>query len=223
MTKGQDKVKGKKKELVKEVNKESEEKWKGLENKVWTVAEFGYYVILIAFTIFAIGFRSSELMNGSSRYIDDTSSRYITNQFDTFYYNVANQCSDLDNCLVKTEANFQNKVVDIYYNSLNGCGILEIGEAEISVGSISEFAMLKNGYIATFTTNSGNNLISYYDSQGNLVREFVTTLDSSGKLDSDVGIYAVCNNGKIETVKYSLKSDGNFDEELVGTYSSNQC
>ena len=46
MTNKEKKSNVKKKDLVREVNKESEEKWKGLENKVWTVAEFGFYVIL---------------------------------------------------------------------------------------------------------------------------------------------------------------------------------
>ncbi len=223
MTKGEKKSNTKKRDLVKEVNMESEEKWRGLENKVWTVAEFGFYVVLFTFTVFAIGYRSSALINGKNGYIDDQGAKYIEAGNETVYYNVANQCSDLDNCSISYEASYQNSNVDIKYNMEDGTGSLKVNKITIDTNPVTEFALLKNGYVATFITRDDTNKISYYDNEGKLVREYRTILKSNGKLDSEVGIYAVCNNRKTEIVKYTIQSDGNFFEELIGSYYSDQC
>lgn len=223
MTNKEKKSNVKKKDLVREVNKESEEKWKGLENKVWTVAEFGFYVILMAFTIFAVGYRSSALMNSKNGYVVNPDAKYIESGYDTVYYDIANQCEDLDDCIINSEVNYQNSSLVIDYVVQNGLATLDIGDFNISIDPINEFAVLKNGYIATFATGSESNIITYYDTNGDLVKEFETKLTSSGKLDSNVGVYAVCNNKKLDVVKYTIQSDGNFFEELIGSENSDQC
>ncbi len=222
MTKGEKKSDSKKKDLVRAVNKESEEKWKGLENKVWVVAEFGFYVVLLAFTIFAVGYNSGALLN-SKKVIEETEPKYVETGYETIYYDVANQCSDLDNCMIELEENYQGSEISIHYDVANGVGALVIGDINVSTKAISEFALLKNGYVATFGTNDNNNLITYYDVQGNVAKEYETVLSSTGKLDSDVGVYAICSNNKLNVIRYNIQSDGNFYEETINSENNTRC
>lgn len=222
MTRGQKKSDIKKKDLIREVNKESEEKWKGLESKLWTVAEFGFYVVLIAATIFTVGFRSSTLLS-KKNYIVDPGSMHIIDKNNTVYYNVTDNCSDINNCEISTDANYKGDNINIYLSVERGAGVLKINNVILNVGPISEFAILNNGFVATFTIGEDENYINYYNNEGNLIKEYKTKLASVGKLDSDVGVYAVCNNEKMDVVKYTVKNNSDFFEELIGSYQSDQC
>ena len=209
-----------KKTLVKGSSKTSEEKWKGLENKVWVVAEFGYYVVLIAFTLLAVGFRANTLLNDR---IGNSGSKYIESNYNTIYYNLSNNCNDLNNCMLDLNEIYQGEELSIHYESVEGNGILDVDGVSIETSPISELAILENGYIATFGEGNENYLVSYYNSNGELVKEYQTNLSSTGKLDSTVGIYATCNGGNLDVIKYSIRDGDYFDEELISSDTNAKC
>ena len=209
-----------KKILVKGSSKNSEEKWKGLENKVWVVAEFGYYVVLIAFTLLAVGFRANTLLNDRIR---NSGSKYIESNYNTIYYNLSNNCNDLNNCMLDLNEVYQGEELSIHYESIEGNGILDVDGVSIETSPISELAILENGYIATFGEGNENYLVSYYNSNGELIKEYQTNLSSTGKLDSNVGIYATCNGDKLDVIKYSIRDGNYFDEELISSDTNAKC
>ena len=209
-----------KKILVKGSSKNSEEKWKGLENKVWVVAEFGYYVVLIAFTLLAVGFRANTLLNDRIR---NSGSKYIESNYNTIYYNVSNNCNDLNNCMLDLNEIYQGEELSIHYEAIEGNGILDVDGVSIETSPISELAILENGYIATFGEGNENYLVSYYNSNGELIKEYQTNLSSTGKLDSTVGIYATCNGDKLDVIKYSIRDGNYFDEELISSDTNAKC
>lgn len=209
-----------KKILVKGSSKNSEEKWKGLENKVWVVAEFGYYVVLIAFTLLAVGFRANTLLNDRIR---NSGSKYIESNYNTIYYNVSNNCNDLNNCMLDLNEIYQGEELSIHYEAIEGNGILDVDGVSIETSPISELAILENGYIATFGEGNENYLVSYYNSNGELIKEYQTNLSSTGKLDSTVGIYATCNGDKLDVIKYSIRDGDYFDEELISSDTNAKC
>lgn len=209
-----------KKILVKGSSKTSEEKWKGLENKVWVVAEFGYYVVLIAFTLLAVGFRANTLLNDR---IGNSGSKYIESNYNTIYYNLSNNCNDLNNCMLDLNEIYQGEELSIHYESVEGNGILDVDGVSIETSPISELAILENGYIATFGEGNENYLVSYYNSNGELVKEYQTNLSSTGKLDSTVGIYATCNGDNLDVIKYSIRDGNYFDEELISSDTNAKC
>lgn len=209
-----------KKILVKGSSKNSEEKWKGLENKVWVVAEFGYYVVLIAFTLLAVGFRANTLLNDRIR---SSGSKYIESNYNTIYYNVSNNCNDLNNCMLDLNEIYQGEELSIHYESIEGNGILDVDGVSIETSPISELAILENGYIATFGEGNENYLVSYYNSNGELIKEYQTNLSSTGKLDSTVGIYATCNGDNLDVIKYSIRDGDYFDEELISSDTNAKC
>jgi len=209
-----------KKILVKGSSKTSEEKWKGLENKVWVVAEFGYYVVLIAFTLLAVGFRANTLLNDR---IGNSGSKYIESNYNTIYYNLSNNCNDLNNCMLDLYEIYQGEELSIHYESVEGNGILDVDGVSIETSPISELAILENGYIATFGEGNENYLVSYYNSNGELVKEYQTNLSSTGKLDSTVGIYATCNGDNLDVIKYSIRDGNYFDEELISSDTNAKC
>jgi len=209
-----------KKILVKGSSKTSEEKWKGLENKVWVVAEFGYYVVLIAFTLLAVGFRANTLLNDR---IGNSGSKYIESNYNTIYYNLSNNCNDLNNCMLDLNEIYQGEELSIHYESIEGNGILDVDGVSIETSPISELAILENGYIATFGEGNENYLVSYYNSNGELVKEYQTNLSSTGKLDSTVGIYATCNGDNLDVIKYSIRDGNYFDEELISSDTNAKC
>ena len=101
--------------------------------------------------------------------------------------------------------------------------VVEFGYYTILVLCFDCFnTILDNGYVATFTIGDINS-INYYSSNGELIKTFATKLNSSGRLDSNTGVYAVCNSKKLEIAKYTIKDDGEFVEELMGNYNSDQC
>ena len=209
-----------KKILVKGSSKNSEEKWKGLENKVWVVAEFGYYVVLIAFTLLAVGFRANTLLNDRIR---NSGSKYIESNYNTIYYNVSNNCNDLNNCMLDLNEIYQGEELSIHYEAIEGNGILDVDGVSIETSPISELAILENGYIATFGEGNENYLVSYYNSNGELIKEYQTNLSSTGKLDSTVGIYATCNGDNLDVIKYSIRDGNYFDEELISSDTNAKC
>ena len=209
-----------KKILVKGSSKNSEEKWKGLENKVWVVAEFGYYVVLFAFTLLAVGFRANTLLNDRIR---NSGSKYIESNYNTIYYNVSNNCNDLNNCMLDLNEIYQGEELSIHYEAIEGNGILDVDGVSIETSPISELAILENGYIATFGEGNENYLVSYYNSNGELIKEYQTNLSSTGKLDSTVGIYATCNGDKLDVIKYSIRDGNYFDEELISSDTNAKC
>ena len=209
-----------KKILEKGSSKNSEEKWKGLENKVWVVAEFGYYVVLIAFTLLAVGFRANTLLNDRIR---NSGSKYIESNYNTIYYNVSNNCNDLNNCMLDLNEIYQGEELSIHYESIEGNGILDVDGVSIETSPISELAILENGYIATFGEGNENYLVSYYNSNGELIKEYQTNLSSTGKLDSTVGIYATCNGDNLDVIKYSIRDGNYFDEELISSDTNAKC
>lgn len=209
-----------KKILEKGSSKNSEEKWKGLENKVWVVAEFGYYVVLIAFTLLAVGFRANTLLNDRIR---NSGSKYIESNYNTIYYNVSNNCNDLNNCMLDLNEIYQGEELSIHYEAIEGNGILDVDGVSIETSPISELAILENGYIATFGEGNENYLVSYYNSNGELIKEYQTNLSSTGKLDSTVGIYATCNGDKLDVIKYSIRDGDYFDEELISSDTNAKC
>ena len=212
--------KDEKKILAKGSSKTSEEKWKGLENKVWVVAEFGYYVVLIAFTLLAVGFRANTLLNDRIR---NSGSKYIESNYNTIYYNLSNNCNDLNNCMLDLNEIYQGEELSIHYESIEGNGILDVDGVSIETSPISELAILENGYIATFGEGNENYLVSYYNSNGELVKEYQTNLSSTGKLDSTVGIYATCNGDNLDVIKYSIRDGNYFDEELISSDTNAKC
>jgi len=212
--------KDEKKILAKGSSKTSEEKWKGLENKVWVVAEFGYYVVLIAFTLLAVGFRANTLLNDR---IGNSGSKYIESNYNTIYYNLSNNCNDLNNCMLDLNEIYQGEELSIHYESVEGNGILDVDGVSIETSPISELAILENGYIATFGEGNENYLVSYYNSNGELVKEYQTNLSSTGKLDSTVGIYATCNGDNLDVIKYSIRDGNYFDEELISSDTNAKC
>ena len=209
-----------KKILEKGSSKNSEEKWKGLENKVWVVAEFGYYVVLIAFTLLAVGFRANTLLNDRIR---NSGSKYIESNYNTIYYNVSNNCNDLNNCMLDLNEIYQGEELSIHYEAIEGNGILDVDGVSIETSPISELAILENGYIATFGEGNENYLVSYYNSNGELIKEYQTNLSSTGKLDSTVGIYATCNGDNLDVIKYSIRDGNYFDEELISSDTNAKC
>ena len=209
----------KKKELLKETTIE-EEKWKGLEKKIWTGAEFGFYVILIAFTIFAVGFRASSLLEDNK---DLDNAKYIENNNNSIYINLADQCNDLNNCSINTELDYHDSSIVLEYDAQDGVGVLNLDGLNLNFSPIKELAILSNGYLATFTNQDDINKITYYNLNGDVIKEFNTKLASNGRLDSNTGVYAVCNTQKLEVVKYTILNNGEFNEELLGNYNSDEC
>ena len=201
----------KEKDLIRDKLIESEEKCRGLDNKLWIVAEFGFYIILIAFTIFAVGYDAANLMSKSTI---DGEARHIEDNSDTIYYNLTRTCSDLDNCSIYSDIN-NVAGVNVGYTSQAGVGTLHFNNTNVTISPITELAILSNGYVATFTIKSSGNSITYYRTDGEIVKTFSTKLTSSGKLDSNTGVYAVCNSKKLEVVKYSIINSGEFSEELI--------
>lgn len=211
------KDKKKKKDVKNDSLLVTDEKWRGLENKFWTVVEFGYYTILIVFTIYAVGFRTAGILNRNV--IIDTEKHLEDNN--TIYYNLSKYCTDLNNCSINNEIT-NNNGVNLAYVAQDGVGTLNFNGKNVVVSPVNELAILDNGYVATFTIGDINS-INYYSSNGELIKTFATKLNSSGRLDSNTGVYAVCNSKKLEIAKYTIKDDGEFVEELMGNYNSDQC
>ena len=118
---------------------------------------------------------------------------------------------------------YQGEELSIHYESIEGNGILDVDGVSIETSPISELAILENGYIATFGEGNENYLVSYYNSNGELIKEYQTNLSSTGKLDSTVGIYATCNGDKLDVIKYSIRDGDYFDEELISSDTNAKC
>ncbi len=201
---------------------ENESIWKSLDNKTWIVAEFTFYIVLFTFTVFAIGTRYPYMMHENDGLAPGDTSRNIEANYDSLRYDINNLCNDLMNCSINVSEQYQGEDIDIIYNVSNGSGVLSIDNVSIDTESINEFALLDNGYIATFTA-ADNNIIAYYDKSGSLIKKITTTLSSMGNLSNNTGVYATCNGSRRDVIKYTILSDGSFEETLVGSFDDISC
>ena len=117
MTKTDSKKENKKKDLVREVNKK-EGIWKALENKTWMVAEFGVYILLLGFTIFAVGYYTPSALERSSL------EKKIESDSDSMYYNLEYYCDNI----YDSQANVDD---DISYTADTEKYVLSVNDVEI--------------------------------------------------------------------------------------------
>ena len=214
MTKKDSKREKKEKDLVREVNKD-DGIWKAVENKSWLVLEFGIYILLLGFTVFAVGYYTPSVLNKNLG-----GSKHLEGGYNTIYYNLTRYCDNVYDCVVELDEDDS-----ISYISDGETYKLEVNDASIDLEQpIEEFAVLENDYIATFElVNNEMSKITYYNSDGEEIRTFTTLLSSMGRLDSMNGTYSQCNNGNIEIHEYEMNAVGSFTDEIVGQYESSVC
>ena len=209
-----DSVKDKKKDLEREVNKE-DSIWKAAANKSWSILEFGIYILLFGFTVFAVGYYVPIALNKT-----DVASHNIEGEYDSLYFNVNDYCDNIYDCIVELDEDKQISYVaneNVYELSINDVNIMLENPAK-------EFAVLNNDFIATFEVYDGNEyFITYYNGSGELVRRYSTLLSSMGKLSSMRGTYAQCSNNQLEVRDYQISAQGTFREDIIGTFDSEDC
>ncbi len=210
-----DSIKDKKKDLEREVNKDDSNIWKAAANKSWSIVEFGVYIVLLAFTIFAVGYYVPTVLNKT-----EPTARFIDSDYDSLYFKLDDYCDNIYDCVVELEEDDQVSYVanaDTYELSVNDVTInLE--------NPVEEFAVLKNDFIATFEVYDGSEyLITYYNGSGEIVKQYKTLLSSMGKLNQMNGTYATCNDNELEVKEYQILSEGTFKESVTGSFESPIC
>lgn len=227
------KKKAKKKDVDKEVLKD-DEKWYGLEKKFWTVVEFGVYAILLTFTSMAIGYEYNTVINSNkgSIIIDDDIKGIGVENGSSFMYSISDICTDESSCNSNIAAYYKGDNIDVHYDNANNKVTLIIGTTELKpANNLKEFAKLSNGFIATVEEiNDVSSRIVYYDEYGNELKNYVTFLGSTGKLDSMSGIYGTCvpkgtyNSDKtLNIIQYNIDENGSFIENNIATFDKTNC
>ena len=209
-----DSIKDKKKDLEREVLKE-ESIWKAAANKSWSIVEFGVYILLFGFTLFAVGYYVPFALHRTG-----PAAHYIEGDYDSLYFRLGDYCENIYDCVVE----FDEKDA-VSYVADGETYELSVNDITINLENpVEEFAVLRNKFIATFELYDGNEyIISYYNNNGELVKKYNTLLSSMGKLNYMNGTYATCSNNELEVREYDISSQGTFSENVIGTFESPKC